>query len=112
MLQVFLSLDGNKFSGFENEDGFPVSERLLPELKARFSEWKCGDTAAFCCAVTAEQALAVMRDFYDRYALSQPQRRIRSRYEKILAGILPDNEVWFMAADVSEHRSRKYSKKT
>ncbi len=110
MLQVFLSCSSQKLSGFENEDGFPVSERLLSELNRRFPEAnKAGDSFY---TMGAGQALTFLRDFYDRYELSQPQRRIWARFEKVLAENLSESPVWFVAADVSEHRSRKFSKKT
>jgi len=111
MLQVFLSLVKTGPSGFENEDGFPVSDRLWGELKTRFlTEPQSGEER--CFSLTVKEARAFLEVFYSRYELSQPQRRIRARFEKILAEISPENQVWFVAEEVSEHRSRKFSKKT
>ena len=111
MLQVFLSLAELSSACFENEDGFPVSDRLWSELKTHFSiTSELSESRRF--SLTAEAARSFLVNFYSRYELSQPQQRIRARFEKVLAEISPESQVWFVAEEVSEHRSRKFSKKT
>lgn len=111
MKQVFLSIPDSSSLDFEQEDGLPVSQYLLLELTTSFPEaLKAQDPLAF--VMTASRALVFLRDFYSRYELSQPQRRVKARFEKILAELPENQEIGFVAADVSERRSRRFAKKT
>ncbi len=103
MRQVFLVADSDQPGNFENHDALPMSDRLLAELQARFKPAQDQNTFT----VSVNEALSFLRDFYAHYELSQPQRRVYLRFEKILAGIPSVQMVQFAAAEVSEHRSRR-----
>lgn len=108
MRQVFLVLKNQATLSFEERDGLPVSEKLMMELTERFSN-QVQINESLEWHVSAEAALLFLNEFYARYELSQPQRRIRKRAEQILSQTRSDETVRFVAADVSEHRSRRHS---
>jgi len=106
--QVFL-FTSDAVPDFQNEDGFPISEKLWPELMSRFTSARVENSDVF--RIPAEPALKFLSEFYSCYELSQPQRRILHRLEQVLIGISPEKSVGFAAAEVSEHRSRRQAKK-
>lgn len=108
MRQVFL-LSSEPVQDFQNQDGFPVSEKLWPELTAAFLSYRTEAPDVF--RIPASAALKFLSDFYARYELSQPQRRILRRLEQILGALLPGQLAGFIFAEVSEHRSRRFAKK-
>lgn len=104
MRQVFLITDSEQAVSFENQDALPISEKLLTEWEAFFKPVE--DKIIF--NISAGEALGLLRGFYSRYELSQPQRRVRARFEKILAETPSGQAVRFVAAEVSERRSRRH----
>jgi sulfur relay (sulfurtransferase) DsrC/TusE family protein len=106
--QVFL-FNSDTVPDFQNEDGFPVSEKLWSELITVFAS--CRKETSDVLRIPAAEALSFLSGFYSRYELSQPQRRILRRLEQILGALSPQQAVGFTAAEVSEHRSRRFSKK-
>ena len=105
MRQVFLLIGPDQSVNFENQDALPLSERIWVELEKRFPSAQSKDKNSF--SISSAQALELLHDFYARYELSQPQRRVRSRFEKNLTELSPDQSVQFVIAEVSEHRSRR-----
>ena len=108
MRQVFL-FTSDAVPDFQNEDGFPISEKLWPELMSRFAVAPVETSDVL--RIEAETALKFLSEFYFRYELSQPQRRILRRLEQVLGAVSPKKSVGFAAAEVSEHRSRREAKK-
>ena len=105
MRQVFLLSAVNQSVNLENQDALPLSDRLWYELETRFPCAQSPNKAFF--SLSATQALELFRDFYARYELSQPQRRVRLRLEDKLVEMVPDQVVQFIIAEVSEHRNRR-----
>jgi len=106
--QVFL-FTSDTVPDFQNEDGFPVSGKLWPELISQFASEHAATSDSL--HISAEAALKFLSEFYSRYELSQPQRRILHRMEQVLSGVSPEKSVGFALAEVSEHRSRRQAKK-
>jgi len=107
--QVFL-FTSDTVPDFQSEDGFPVSEKLWSELMSRFASARAENSDIF--QIPAEPALKFLSEFYSRYELSQPQRRILRRLEQVVGGVSPEKTVGFAVAEVSEHRSRRALKKS
>lgn len=106
MRQVFLlSGTDDQSINFENQDALPLSDRLWFELETRFPLAQSQNKNSF--SISAKQALEFLRDFYARYELSQPQRRVRLRFEENLARLVSTQLIQFVIAEVSEHRSRR-----
>ncbi len=80
-----------------------MSAKLLAELEAHLKPAQNQNKFH----IPAGEALVFLRDFYAQYELSQPQRRVRLRFEKVLEGIPSGQTVQFAVAEVSEHRSRR-----
>lgn len=109
MKQVFLISPAAREIDLEAEDALPVSERLISELGARFQGIQSEDRSLY--SIPAAQAAEFLRQFYSRYELSQPQRRVWRRLEQALCGLSPDQNAEFVVTEVSAHRSRRKSKK-
>jgi len=107
--QVFL-FTSDAVTDFQNEDGFPVSEKLWPDLMSRFASQYASTSDTL--RIPAELALKFLSEFYSRYELSQPQRRILRRLEQILGTLPPAQPAGFALTEVSERRSRRALKKS
>lgn len=103
MLQVFLQFE-EAVPHSAVDDGLPVSEFLWPEIRLHFSGQFPNQPLKPACAA---EVLQFLRAFYDRYELSQPQRRIWLRHEKKLAELKAESPVKIIAEDVSANRSRR-----
>ena len=105
MQLVFLLTTESEFLDLETSDGLPVSEHLLFEINATFPKERFSEKSTG--VLSAGQALQFLRDFYSRYELSQPQRRIQLKLDQTLANLATDQRVRFVVEEVSEHRSRR-----
>ncbi len=110
MQQVYLLTTSTEEFDFENFDALPVSEHLLKELSIQFAT-KFSASNGLIAELTVSAALEFLGDFYARYELSQPQRRVKQRWEQLLKGLDAKQTVKFVAVEVSQHRSRRTAKK-
>jgi hypothetical protein len=102
-------LAGLSETEIENQDALPVSDKLLPELESRWCFSETENPNIFFAA--PEELLHFLREFYSRYELSQPQRRLWKRFENFLATRSPGDMVGVVRADVFSRRSRRFAKK-
>ena len=109
MQQVFVFSEKEEVAHFDKIDGLPVSNYLWPYLLTHFPQ-NLKDSRVFKFSVAASHAL--LKEFYSKYELSQPQRRIRLRVENYLSKLSPEQTVQLIVVEVPEQRSRKNSKKT
>ena len=111
MLQVFLLTEPGENPAFEDLTALPAANHLIPALETSgISSQKNGSHHEYL--FSPARALTFLRDFYAQYELSQPQRRVRLRFEKKLSEFKTDQPVRFVVADVSAHQSRRIHKKT
>ncbi len=109
MQQVYVFLEAEEVAHCDKMDGLPVSNYLWPYLLTHFPQ-NLKDNNVFKFSATA--AHAFLKEFYSKYELSQPQRRIRLRVENYLCKLSPDQIVQLAVIEVPEQRSRRNLKKT
>lgn len=109
MRQLFIQTSEASTAGFENQDAFPVSERLISEFETRFLSVEQDGQTVFKSA--APPILSFLNDFYAQYELAEPQRRVLQRLERILRAQDPAQPIGLIAVDVSAHRSRRQIQK-
>ena len=108
MRQFFIFSEAERTVDFDAQDGLPVSNYLELYLFTHFSQ-NLKDNNRF--DFSAATAIALLKEFYSKYELSQPQRRIRLRVENYLSKLSPEQTVQLIAVEVPEQRSRKNFKK-
>lgn len=108
MIGVFLLPENDSGSGLEEKDMLPVSDRLLSKIQKNFRQ----SSIPFHVSAPASEILSFLREFYERFSLSIPQRRIWKKYSDFLAAAPEGGRASLAAAEVPERRSRRAGQKS